>query len=312
MFNKLRRRMLWFNMLTISSVMIVAFVTIFVVTYFPIQKEIEKKLEHARNLHVQYSEYWQYWQNYLSGQIPLWDINQYWKERNNKTGYDQTPKDILYNPDLTSSIRLIVNAEGELFDKEGNRIYPSGITSLINLKDETSKELAALAWAQKKGTVTLEGRKWQFCVFPGETESISITQGQSEGQPKFRNYEIIFVDIEGSYAALVQLSVILVIVGVFMLAILFFISSIFARRSIGPLEENWNKQKRFVTDASHELKTPIAIITSNMDAIEASGEETVESQKEWFGYIRSELKRLSTLISDLLYLAKSEDIMQQE
>jgi signal transduction histidine kinase len=97
-----------------------------------------------------------------------------------------------------------------------------------------------------------------------------------------------------------------------MLAVLFAISSYFAKRSVRPIEESWKKQKQFVADASHELKTPIAIIGSNMDAILASGEETVDSQKEWFGYMRTELTRLNTLIGDLLYLAKSEDSKQGE
>ncbi len=54
------------------------------------------------------------------------------------------------------------------------------------------------------------------------------------------------------------------------------------------------------------------MIGANVDAITASGEETVDSQKEWFGYIRFELKRTGKLVDDMLYLAKSEQVKGED
>ena len=92
-----------------------------------------------------------------------------------------------------------------------------------------------------------------------------------------------------------------------MLFILFGVSFYFANRSIRPIEESWQKQKQFVADASHELKTPLAIIGANADALLANGEETINSQKKWLDYIKAEAGRMGKLINDMLYLAKVED-----
>lgn len=95
------------------------------------------------------------------------------------------------------------------------------------------------------------------------------------------------------------------------LGVVFLLSLCFANLSIRPIEESTKRQKQFVAGASHELKTPLAIISANMDAIEASGEETVNSQKEWISSIRSEVSRMGRLVGDLLYLAKAEDAKEK-
>ena len=118
---------------------------------------------------------------------------------------------------------------------------------------------------------------------------------------------IVFLDVTNNARVLRELLITLTCVGVAVLFILFLVSYRFSVRAIRPIEEGYNKQKQFVADASHELRTPLAIIGANIDAIETNDKDSVESQKEWFGYIRSELKRTGRLVDDLLYLAKAED-----
>ena len=69
-----------------------------------------------------------------------------------------------------------------------------------------------------------------------------------------------------------------------------------------PVEESFNKQKEFITDASHELKTPLAVITSNIDMIEGKKED-----KKWIDNIKNESDRMNKLIINLLDLAKLEN-----
>jgi signal transduction histidine kinase len=75
--------------------------------------------------------------------------------------------------------------------------------------------------------------------------------------------------------------------------------------------KSWQKQKQFVADASHELKTPLASLGATVDAIQSSGEESVKSQKVWFDNIQSEVKRMNRLIGDLLYLSEAEDAEEE-
>jgi signal transduction histidine kinase len=124
-------------------------------------------------------------------------------------------------------------------------------------------------------------------------------------------YEMLLSDIANSERMLTELLVTLVIIFCIVLAVFTLFSYRFAMRAVRPIEENYDRQKQFVADASHELRTPLAVISANIEAITASGEETVSSQSEWFGYIKEELQRTGKLVDGLLYLAKSENIRNE-
>ena len=74
-----------------------------------------------------------------------------------------------------------------------------------------------------------------------------------------------------------------------------------------PVEESFDKQKRFIADASHELKTPLSVIIASADALESNPEEG-----KWLENIKSESDRMNKLIADLLELAKSEETGEAE
>ena len=73
------------------------------------------------------------------------------------------------------------------------------------------------------------------------------------------------------------------------------------------MEESWNKQKQFVADASHELKTPLSVIMANTEIMASHPDATVASQGKWIENTRSETQRMAELVNDLLFLAKNDD-----
>ena len=85
------------------------------------------------------------------------------------------------------------------------------------------------------------------------------------------------------------------------------ISLVLARVALKPVEESWNKQKQFVANASHELKTPLSVIMANTEIIASHGSETVDSQRKWIDNTREESERMAGLVNDLLFLAKNDD-----
>ncbi|MCL1848016.1 MAG: HAMP domain-containing histidine kinase [Coriobacteriia bacterium] len=91
-----------------------------------------------------------------------------------------------------------------------------------------------------------------------------------------------------------------------MVAVIFCISYFFSRRAIRPVALAWEKQRQFVADASHELKTPLATMMANYDVVLSNETSTVESQKEWLGYLKTGMDRMNKLISSLLSLARLE------
>ncbi|HAG13239.1 MAG TPA: hypothetical protein DCG49_05175 [Ruminococcus sp.] len=71
-----------------------------------------------------------------------------------------------------------------------------------------------------------------------------------------------------------------------------------------PMETAWEKQNDFVSDATHELKTPLTVIAANTEAVMANPESTIESQERWLGSIQGETNRMASLVGNLLFLAK--------
>ena len=89
-----------------------------------------------------------------------------------------------------------------------------------------------------------------------------------------------------------------------MLVFVFFCSLNLANRIVAPLEESYQKQKQFISDAGHELKTPIAVISANAEML---GRECGESK--WLSNINFENERMAGLVSQLLELARTEQTM---
>ena len=76
--------------------------------------------------------------------------------------------------------------------------------------------------------------------------------------------------------------------------------------AIQPFVRNMESQKRFITNAGHELKTPIAIISANTEAL-----EMISGKSEWTGNILKQVQRLSKLINDLIVLSKMSEGKQE-
>lgn len=77
---------------------------------------------------------------------------------------------------------------------------------------------------------------------------------------------------------------------------------IFSKRAVKPFIEGYEKQRRFVTDAGHEIKTPLAIISANTEVIEMTSEPS-----EWTESIKNQITRLDGLIANLMSLARMEE-----
>lgn len=77
---------------------------------------------------------------------------------------------------------------------------------------------------------------------------------------------------------------------------------IFSKHAIKPVIESFEKQKQFITDAGHEIKTPLAIISANTEVLEMTGEPN-----EWTESIKNQINRLDGLLKNLLHLAKMDE-----
>ncbi len=76
----------------------------------------------------------------------------------------------------------------------------------------------------------------------------------------------------------------------------------FSKRAVRPVAESYEKQKQFITDANHELKTPLTLIMANLDILEAE-----IGENEWLSDIRSEGARMGALVEQLVALARMDE-----
>ena len=77
---------------------------------------------------------------------------------------------------------------------------------------------------------------------------------------------------------------------------------LFSRRAIQPIADAYEKQKHFITDAGHELKTPLAVISANTEVLEMT-----QGESEWTQSIRNQVGRLAELTNDLVSLARMDE-----
>ena len=109
---------------------------------------------------------------------------------------------------------------------------------------------------------------------------------------------IVFLDCRERLAALGRVLGASLAIGISGLVVVFALISVFSRRAVKPVAESIEKQRRFVTDASQELKTPLAIISANVEVLTYTC-----GKNEWTQSIQNQAKRLGALIDDLLTLS---------
>lgn len=84
---------------------------------------------------------------------------------------------------------------------------------------------------------------------------------------------------------------------------LFFLAMYLAKRIVQPLEESYQKQRQFISDAGHELKTPVAVVNTNAEMLRRE-----VGENRWLANIQYENERMGLLVRQLLELARAENV----
>jgi len=91
-------------------------------------------------------------------------------------------------------------------------------------------------------------------------------------------------------------------IGMISIMVIYIVAKRVSSTIVKPVEETIEKQKQFISDASHELKTPLAVIEANADVL-----ENKVGKNKWITYIQNEIQSMHILVNELLLLAKMED-----
>lgn len=116
---------------------------------------------------------------------------------------------------------------------------------------------------------------------------------------------ILFLDCSRDFSAFRNFSIISICMALAGYAAFFFVILFFSSRFLRPVTESYEKQRQFITDAGHEIKTPLAIIQADVDVLEME-----YGENEWLEGIQTQVKRLSDLTGHLVYLSRMEETQE--
>ena len=279
MIKQFRKRLIVMTTVFVTLILIAAFATIFLTTYLKQKSDNYEKLNQTEQLRI----------------------------TGGKVSFDEKSAD-------TMEINRIVPGAGVYFnmlvDKSGK---PFMIDSALKLSKKQYHKAAKYAWKhQDGGVIKMNGREWEYVVAPAIANFDYGNSAQDQdNQKKDETYLMRFLDVTDSKKNLVTLGTTLIVVGLGLILFFFLVIVFFTNRALRPMEEAWKKQKQFIADASHELKTPLSIVSTNVDVLYASQEDTIRDQLKWLDNISRGTKRMNGLVNKLLIVAKADSSFDQ-
>lgn len=115
--------------------------------------------------------------------------------------------------------------------------------------------------------------------------------------------KITLIENEDAISHIKIIFILAIIISIASLIVIYELAKKLSKMIVKPVEETFEKQKQFISDASHELKTPLAVIEANADVL-----ENEIGTNKWINYIQNEADSMNNLINELLLLAKIENI----
>lgn len=120
-----------------------------------------------------------------------------------------------------------------------------------------------------------------------------------------KNYDrgtlVVFSDRSAEQLLLHKVLLVSILVFLLMEGVVFLLTMILTKRAMRPMQETFERQRQFISDAGHELKTPLTIISANVDILH---DEIGENK--WLSYIQSQAERMRVLVGEMMNLTKLE------
>ena len=113
---------------------------------------------------------------------------------------------------------------------------------------------------------------------------------------------LTFLDWSDQKDSLVSGIVLSYVIGAAGFAVVVLLLIVFARKAVDPVSESIGAQREFITNVSHEIKTPLTVISGDVDILKMSGVES-----EWLDSIKEEVKKTRYLVDDLVLLSKMNE-----
>lgn len=175
--------------------------------------------------------------------------------------------------------------------KEDGSIEPVNFQHIASVSFEDSSQMVEkdLDKLRKKGRIYNDGSYYSYKM-----------REQDDG-----SYLIVFLDCTQEINRLTHSQNMGVFFSVMVIIIYGLLLAFLSKRIMKPYFDNMERQKQFITNAGHELKTPLAVISANAEVL-----EMLNGENEWTTSIRSQVRRLTKLVQSLIALARSDEQTQ--
>lgn len=172
-----------------------------------------------------------------------------------------------------------------VFFDENGEIYDSDISHISEISEEKAEYIAEKLYKEDR----THGDILYFRFHKTENENGS--------------FHMVFLDCKNTLRPMYFTQFMIISISLFLIGAMSLIVWFFSKMAAVPFLENLEAQKQFITNASHEIKTPLAIIDANAEVLKLT-----EGENEWIDSIQNQTKRLSKLVKRLMLLSKAEEI----
>ena len=218
---------------------------------------------------------------------------------------------------IMTSISLLVNGQGEVLFSTADSVDISAED--LALATEAALTGPEQGWLRELGLFYMRRDTVADALNGGqrsapfeqrapdspESGGLSATlEGRYEGEALS---QIAFVSDHTLRQAMRDLIGSSLLVGCAALILLFLISLFLAGWALRPVERAWDQQRQFVSDASHELKTPLTVILANLDILRRHEGDSIRAQRKWLDSSEAEAQHMKQLVEDLLTLARLDE-----
>ncbi len=262
MIKKLRRKFITISIVAVSSVMVLLFLILNIANFISFNSKLNNTLDMISS---------------NQGMIPMFN-----NRKPPENGEMQTPKNDFnrqFNEETPFSTRYFVI----IYNEKGEKVK-TNLEKIAAVTENDTEQYISLALKHGEGYGFTDGYKYKVIR-------------QQDG-----NFMAVFVNDDMEINSAVTILLVSLGATVVCIALICVIIVLFSKKAMDPVIQSNQKQKQFITDASHELKTPITVISGSLSVLEME----VGKQK-WIDKAKAQTEKLKDLVNSLVTLSRMDE-----
>lgn len=241
-----------------------------------------------------------------SANIELSNIG-YQSKRFINTGFKEKSGEYSYNQELKFFRETLKKNHASIvvFNDNKEKVYSYGSQKL---KENILRDIAYSYFSSTRATSAISQPDGKYAFSLYKKKNISLVCCSTVTLDTNGALEVILITKDNANNSATLTKILYILIATSLIGLIFAVLGGYytADKALIPIKQTIENQKQFIADASHELRTPIAVIKTNLELVESNEEETILSQKMWIDYAKNEITRMDRIVGDLLILSKAD------